>query len=42
MKVHVGDLPFKCSLCGEKFKWRSGRKIHMQAKHTKESLSDKF
>ena len=42
MKVHFEDLPFKCSLCGERFKWRSGCKIHMQAKHTKESLSDEF
>ena len=42
MKVHVEDLPFKCSLCGERFKWRSSCKIHMQAKLTKESLSDEF
>ena len=42
MKVHVEDLPFKCSIHGERFKWRSGHKIHMQAKHTEESLSHKF
>ena len=42
MKVHTKDLPFKCSLCGERFKWRSGCRIHIKAKHTKETPSDEF
>ena len=42
MKIHVEDLPFECSVCGERFKWRSGHRIHMSTKDTKESLSDEF
>ena len=37
MKVHVEDLPFECSICGERFKWRSGHRIRMKAEHTRES-----
>ena len=42
MNVHVEDLPFECSVCEERFKWRSGCRIHMKAEHIKESLSDEF
>ena len=44
MKAHKEDLPFKCDVCGERFKWHSGHLNHMKAKHptTKESHSDKF
>ena len=42
-QVLKGELPFACSICGDQFKWRSGRYNHMQAEHkNKESLSDKF
>ena len=42
MNTHVDDLPFKCLICGERFKWVSGCKIHTQAKHAKERLRDEF
>ena len=42
LKIYAEDLPFKCLKCGDRFKLRSGHRIHMQAKHTTESLSDEF
>ena len=33
MKAHEKDLPFECDVCGERFKWCSGRLNHMKAKH---------
>ena len=42
LKIHAESLPFKCLICGDRFKWRSGCKNHMQAKHAEESLSDEF
>ena len=40
---HTDDLPFACSICGDHFKWRSGRHNHMQSEHKNiESLSDEL
>ena len=42
-QVHTGKLPFACSICGDWFKWRSGRHNQMQLEHkNKESVSDEF
>ena len=42
-KAHMDELPFKCELCGDYFKWRSGHKNHLDTEHkNKESLSDEF
>ena len=42
-QAHTDDLPFACSICGDHFKWRSGRLNHMQLEYkNKESLSDEF
>ena len=32
-KSHNKDLPYSCSLCGERFLWRSGLKRHKEKKH---------
>ena len=42
MKSHMDDLPFGCHLCGKRFKWKSGCKLHIDGEHKKESLSDEF
>ena len=42
MKSHMDDLPFWCHLCGKRFKWRSGHKLHIDEEHKKESLGDEF
>ena len=42
-QVHTGELPFKCEICGDRFCWHSGRKVHMDKEHkNKESLSYEF
>ena len=42
-QAHTGELPFKCNICGDQFRWHSGRKIHMDNEHkNKESLSDEY
>ena len=42
-KVHTDELPFQCDICGDHFKWRSGRKMCMDSEHkNKESLGDEF
>ena len=42
-QVHIGQLPFKCEVCGDRFHWHSGHKVHMDKEHkNKESLSDEF
>ena len=39
----MDELPFKCELCGDYFKWRNGHKNHLDTEHkNKESLSDEF
>ena len=42
-QVQTGELPFVCSICGDRFKWRSGWKNHVESEHkNKERLSDEF
>ena len=42
-QVDTEELPFKCEICGDRFCWCSGRKVHMDKEHkNKESLGDKF
>ena len=32
-QAHTDNLPFACSVCGDRFKWRNGRHNHMQSEH---------
>ena len=42
-QAHTDELPFEYQICGDRFKWRSGRKNHIHSEHkNKESLSDDF
>ena len=45
MAVHSDALPVLCKICGERFKWRSGLKSHMEDVHghgdNKDDLDEK-
>ena len=41
--IHTDESPFACQVCGDRFKWRSGQKNHIEWEHkNKEILSDEF
>ena len=33
-KSHSDELPYPCTICGERFRWRSGLKRHKEKKHS--------
>ena len=40
-QVHTWELLFQCEICGDRFWWCSGCKVHMDNEH-KNKESDKF
>lgn len=41
MRIHSGDLPFKCMICGKTFNQSSSLKRHLKTLHPGINLSDK-